>query len=271
MGWLVDTTETASQALALFKEVVYDLIIVEKNLPDVDGVEFIDFIRQQNEDVVFFLITDEPSVESALSTLHIGIEGYIPKPFDLLAVMQKIRDSVEKIEDRKMAAFQRTTLDLTESLQGTQTDSQTGADYFKKAAAQMRAIQNGSPKNDTLGIVAAFPNDAEREWVLNYFRRIPHTDVTAFSSSQEVIAHVRRNTPDLVIVDSNLDHPKVLELLKEIKEYLPRTEFVVAMDQPSVEDVTGLIDLKISNVVQKPLGDEDFDKKITPLIKKLTP
>jgi DNA-binding NtrC family response regulator len=73
-----------------------------------------------------------------------------------------------------------------------------------------------------------------------------------------------------LIVDSELDNPKVFELLSEIKGYLPTTEFVVAMDQPSVEDVTKLIDLKISNVVQKPLGGGDFDKKVTKIIQKLT-
>lgn len=59
----------------------FDLLIVDKNMPKLDGVEFAGRIRNQKPATKIILITAHPNEESRQKSLDAGIRYYLSKPF----------------------------------------------------------------------------------------------------------------------------------------------------------------------------------------------
>ncbi len=59
----------------------FDLMIVDKNMPKLDGVEFAGRIRNQKPTSKIILITAHPNEESRKKSLDVGIRYYLSKPF----------------------------------------------------------------------------------------------------------------------------------------------------------------------------------------------
>ncbi len=74
----MDALEKISQTPRL------DLIIVDLNMPNMDGFEFIENIRgsEQYKDVPIIILSSERSEESKARGRDVGADAYIEKPFD---------------------------------------------------------------------------------------------------------------------------------------------------------------------------------------------
>lgn len=59
----------------------FDLMIVDKNMPKIDGVEFAGRIRSQKPSCKIILITAYPNDESRKKSLDAGVRYYLSKPF----------------------------------------------------------------------------------------------------------------------------------------------------------------------------------------------
>lgn len=59
----------------------YDLIIVDKNMPNVDGLEFAENIRHRKPDCQIVLITAYPNAVAREKSRDIGIRYFLSKPF----------------------------------------------------------------------------------------------------------------------------------------------------------------------------------------------
>lgn len=79
---LVLVASSGKEALDLFGRHMIDLVILDLNLPDGDGLSLIATFRQDGETEVV-VITAFPKVQSAVGALKAGALDYINKPFDL--------------------------------------------------------------------------------------------------------------------------------------------------------------------------------------------
>lgn len=59
----------------------YDLIIVDKNMPRIDGLEFAEKVRENKPSSKIVLITAYPDEYSRRRSLDIGVRYYLSKPF----------------------------------------------------------------------------------------------------------------------------------------------------------------------------------------------
>lgn len=80
-GYEVDTFASAAEALAVFNNKQYDLIITDLKMPGIDGIEFMRQVRKTNPDINIIVITGYPSQESIKEALSLRIIDYLPKPF----------------------------------------------------------------------------------------------------------------------------------------------------------------------------------------------
>jgi DNA-binding response OmpR family regulator len=67
----------------------YDLIIVDKNMPNIDGLEFIEHLMNKKPHSKIVMITAYPNEESRKRSLQLGVRYYLSKPFrknDILEV-----------------------------------------------------------------------------------------------------------------------------------------------------------------------------------------
>lgn len=77
----VDTAFSAEEGLALMRRSQYEVIVTDLMMPGIDGLQFIDRIRQIDRDARIIMITGYATMRTALQALRKGAFDYIAKPF----------------------------------------------------------------------------------------------------------------------------------------------------------------------------------------------
>ena len=87
-GYLCETANDGFTAAQKIEEHRYDLVLLDIMLPDIDGYDLIDYIKQFDIPVIF--VTAKTSVSDKVKGLRLGAEDYISKPFDLLELTARV-------------------------------------------------------------------------------------------------------------------------------------------------------------------------------------
>lgn len=78
-------------ALRLIKEGVGDLVILDLNIPGLDGLHLLQRIRSQGIDTPVIVLTARGAVGDRVAGLNAGADDYLPKPFDLEELDARVR------------------------------------------------------------------------------------------------------------------------------------------------------------------------------------
>lgn len=73
----------AAQAYDALYETVFDLIVSDIMMPDVDGFEFAKNVRELNENIPILFMTARDDIASKQRGFRIGVDDYMVKPIDL--------------------------------------------------------------------------------------------------------------------------------------------------------------------------------------------
>jgi signal transduction histidine kinase/DNA-binding response OmpR family regulator len=88
---LCDTVFNAEEALAHLSDKEYAVVLCDKNLPDLSGIELLKQIKQRWPRIEVLMITGYASSESAIEALGEGAFDYILKPFpDVTLIKDKV-------------------------------------------------------------------------------------------------------------------------------------------------------------------------------------
>lgn len=90
-GHQVILVDTAEEGLRQLSGGVYDLLITDKNLPGIDGLELLRQARQSNPTLQAILMTGFPNAETKSHAETLGVYSYVTKPFgvhDIVDVCQ---------------------------------------------------------------------------------------------------------------------------------------------------------------------------------------
>jgi DNA-binding response OmpR family regulator len=90
-GYAVDKAGDGEEALELFSLNEYDLIVLDLNLPGIDGMEVLRRIRRDNPLVKIIILSARSEIEDRISGLDDGANDYLVKPFDFLELEARIR------------------------------------------------------------------------------------------------------------------------------------------------------------------------------------
>jgi DNA-binding response OmpR family regulator/mannose-6-phosphate isomerase-like protein (cupin superfamily) len=96
-GYSVSIASCGFDAIHMVKENIYHIIILDLNLPDIDGTVVLKEIKNIDSDTNIVILTGCPSLESAVDTLKQGAYDYIQKPFKI----DNIKSIIEKIISEK--------------------------------------------------------------------------------------------------------------------------------------------------------------------------
>ncbi len=81
-GYDVELADTGRGALHKFwTKDNFDLMVADLRLPDIDGMEVIEQVRERRPETKVVIITGYPSVSSAVQAVKIGVSDYLRKPF----------------------------------------------------------------------------------------------------------------------------------------------------------------------------------------------
>lgn len=88
-GFETATAATGGDGLALTVERAFDLVILDLNLPDVDGLEVARRLKA-DDDVPILMLTARGDVDSRVEGLYAGANDYLTKPFDLRELVARV-------------------------------------------------------------------------------------------------------------------------------------------------------------------------------------
>jgi DNA-binding NtrC family response regulator len=100
-GYAVLTAGTAEEALRVVAESPPDLVLLDVNLPDREGVDIIPELAELAPDAQVIVITAFDSPETALQAFRDGVEDYVTKPFDFRVLDIAIQRSLENLRLRR--------------------------------------------------------------------------------------------------------------------------------------------------------------------------
>ena len=89
----VITTNTPLEVPDLLKKQPVDLMITDLRMPDIDGIELIEMVKQVDDQLPFIIITAYGTIESAVEAMRKGAFDYITKPFrqeQILLTIEKV-------------------------------------------------------------------------------------------------------------------------------------------------------------------------------------
>lgn len=75
---------------------VYDLVILDINLPDGSGLDFLKWLRQRKNAVPVLVLTARLAVDDKIGALDFGADDYMVKPFDLGELEARVRAIVRR-------------------------------------------------------------------------------------------------------------------------------------------------------------------------------
>jgi len=80
------------EALRLLPRGPYDLVITDINMPDINGLELISFIRksESHKDTPVLIISTQSSERDRARGLSLGANGYLIKPFSQDALLDQV-------------------------------------------------------------------------------------------------------------------------------------------------------------------------------------
>lgn len=96
LGYSVVAARNGIEAVELASDDI-KLIILDMIMPEMDGVSALRYIRQKTPDVKVLISSGYTSPEKVPMLERLGIEGFIPKPFELVKLAATVRDVLDGV------------------------------------------------------------------------------------------------------------------------------------------------------------------------------
>jgi response regulator RpfG family c-di-GMP phosphodiesterase len=108
-GYQIHLAEGGKAALELLEQLAVDLVISDMRMPEMDGVQFLEQVRQRWPDTVRLLLTGYADIASTIGAVNRGeIYRYISKPWDDADILLIVHDALEhrtlELENQRLEA-----------------------------------------------------------------------------------------------------------------------------------------------------------------------
>ncbi|NQV99814.1 MAG: response regulator transcription factor [Rhodospirillales bacterium] len=91
VGYAVDTADNGEDADAILATQVFDLVILDLNLPGCDGLEVLRRLRSRGNNAQVLILTARDALEDRVAGLDRGADDYLTKPFELAELEARVR------------------------------------------------------------------------------------------------------------------------------------------------------------------------------------
>jgi two-component system response regulator PilR (NtrC family) len=95
-GYTVRLAASGAEGLDLARSLPYDAVIVDVMMPGIDGLQVLDELHKQDDQLPVIMITAFASMETAISAMKKGAFDYITKPFKNDEVLVVLRNAIER-------------------------------------------------------------------------------------------------------------------------------------------------------------------------------
>src|SRR6202035_3657297 len=90
-GYVVDTAGDGNTGVEMVHATEYDLIILDLNLPDMDGLQVLQKIRNRKMSPPVLILSARDAVDDRVKGLELGADDYLVKPFAFVELLARVR------------------------------------------------------------------------------------------------------------------------------------------------------------------------------------
>jgi DNA-binding response OmpR family regulator len=90
-GYAVDRVSTVTQAIEVTAEHDFALAVLDRRLPDGDGLDVLRAIRGRGDDLPVIVLTARGEIDDRVEGLELGADDYVTKPFAFDELLARVR------------------------------------------------------------------------------------------------------------------------------------------------------------------------------------
>jgi DNA-binding response OmpR family regulator len=108
-GYRVDVANDGEVGLAMAQANEHALLILDRMLPGLDGMEICQILRSERRDCPILMLTAKDTLQDKVSGLHAGADDYLTKPFafdELLARMRALLRRTQRTQEPEEPVLQ---------------------------------------------------------------------------------------------------------------------------------------------------------------------
>ena len=88
--------ENGTGALRRIKKEVFDLVLLDLTMPDMDGIETLKRIKSHDKLIDVIMVSATDRAREAIDSIHTGAYDYITKPFDQQTILAAVERTLQK-------------------------------------------------------------------------------------------------------------------------------------------------------------------------------
>lgn len=172
-GYYIEEASNGEEALQLIYNRKYDLILMDVQMPELNGFDVLKRIRKSGNSTRVIMMTAFGIVEMAVDSMKIGAVDFLSKPFTL----SKVRDVVKEVLDKDMNIL-RVDKDSSRYIEEARY-AIINKDYDKAKFCLKKALVNNSSSpeiQNLLGVIEEKTGD--RQLAQKYYRAALSLDPT---------------------------------------------------------------------------------------------
>lgn len=160
-GYEVEVAYDGRVGLSLFRRDVYDIILLDVNLPQINGFELCRLIRSENETVPVLMLTALDSLADKSDGFNAGADDYLAKPFEFQELLLRVRALTRRSGNRPKQILRLADLELNLDAK-TLTRAGQRIDLTTREYALMEYLMLNKGK------IISRVDISERVWNLNF-------------------------------------------------------------------------------------------------------
>ena len=95
---VVGEAKNGTIALDLVERTFPDVVFLDVMMPEMDGLEALQYIKERHPRIKVIMITGNPSVENVQESIQGGAAGFIVKPFNTARVLDTLHKALQGTE-----------------------------------------------------------------------------------------------------------------------------------------------------------------------------
>ncbi|AEX85942.1 response regulator ArlR [Marinitoga sp. 1135] len=111
-GYIVEVAFTGKEGLEKYEEFKPDVIILDLMLPEIDGIEVADSIRNYDHNVGIIMLTAKSDLPSKIEGLKTGADDYMVKPFEIEELVARIEALLRRLGKHESMKVGNIEMDL---------------------------------------------------------------------------------------------------------------------------------------------------------------
>lgn len=253
--------ENSEVALRRLKESLFHLLIIDKNLPGLSGLQLARIVHLISPDLPILMITGYASEESARVAAALGIREYIRKPIDIDVVRQVVSSHLPQGSPPASRAQKR--------FQSTFPPGTLPAVFFRMSEPHQVLIRGDeTPKSELVrgvSIVVVERDSGARRTLVELLGSL-ECQVTGFETTVDAQAHVQQQGYDVLI-----GRPDVLIAAEELADQCPNRPLgtIAIMERNDLDQLIEAMRLGARGVIAPPFPASEVFLELARVMKGL--